>query len=36
MKNIDLIHHLAIKYFEGKILPQEEVTLFHFLKKKSA
>lgn len=34
MKNIDLIHHLAIKYFEGKILPQEEVTLFHFLKKK--
>lgn len=31
MKDIDFIHHLAIKYFEGKILPQEEVSLFEFL-----
>lgn len=31
MKDIKLIQQLANKYFEGKILPEEETTLFQFL-----
>mgnify|MGYP003369557704 CR=1 FL=1 len=31
MKDIDFKHHLAIKYFEGEILPEEEKSLFEFL-----
>ena len=33
MKDMDSIRHLAHKYFEGKILPEEEITLFQFLDK---